>query len=196
MHVCRRFLLSRLLFIVILCIRIDILDFFECNSAFCRCFHESVCRSSVFPSSCVSLACFLAVCCLFFVFLGCFLCFDIFHWLLRRWMVVYGSSRCVSCMLLSFCVGLLVCDFYGDFLCFYCISLHFIVLCIVYNVFDVAMVRESCLLRFTCFLVLRAHESPYPRLWTHRASLIVALLSMSVHVCCGFFLFRLLFIAV
>ena len=149
MHVCRRFLLSRLLFIVILCIRIDILDFFECNSAFCRCFHESVCRSSVFPSSCVSLACFLAVCCLFFVFLGCFLCFDIFHWLLRRWMVVYGSSRCVSCMLLSFCVGLLVCDFYGDFLCFYCISLHFIVLCIVCNVFDVAMVRESCLLLFT-----------------------------------------------
>ena len=46
-HVCCRFLFSRLLFLVVLCISIDILVFFQFHSAFWRCFYDSVCDQSV-----------------------------------------------------------------------------------------------------------------------------------------------------
>ena len=48
MNVCCRFFLLRLLFIVVLCISIDIFVFFQFHSTFWRCFYESVRSQSAF----------------------------------------------------------------------------------------------------------------------------------------------------
>ena len=74
---------------------------------------------------------------------------------------------------------------------FFSISLLFLFIFVFFNVLEVATVRESCVLPFSCFLCV---ESLFEQLGIVVAPVILAVLSLHVHVCCRFLLPRLLFI--
>ena len=133
---------------------------------------------------------FFAFWCLFFVILGCFLCFNVLHWHLIRWIAVCQASVYVSCGLLCFRVTLLSGDFYMApvfFPVFLCFSL-------LYMYFAMSWKWRRCLNRACFNSVWFCPDSTVPRLWTPVAPVILAVLSMMVHVCCRFLLLRLLFI--
>ena len=142
---------------------------------------------------CISGACFSCSLAQFFLFLVCFFfLFAWLYWLLIRWMTVCPASVYVSWRLLCFRVPWLSRAFYMApvffpvFLCFFSLYMYS----------AISWKRRWCLNRACYSSLSHVLESPFPRLWTYIALVILPVLRMSVHVCCRFLLFRLLFTSI
>ena len=150
--VCDRFWCFSLHTFLVYSIRIDIACFVWLTLSFYRCLYS--CIEQDWLSHIESV--FLLFCCVFFVFLGFFLCFNALHWVLIRWVIVCTACGRLSCSVLCLCVCILSGAFYMAPLFFSSISSLFLFQFVFFNVLEVATVRESRVLLFTSLFVLRA----------------------------------------
>ena len=148
-----RFLLSRLLFLSVLCIIIYIMAIVRLNASFSRCFYGSVCRWSViFVYTVLVFHVPLLLCCLSLVH---FVTFSILLHLAS--MDLYSYSVWMRFLQVLVFVCKLVAMYFLSRCCvFFRLSLLFLFIFVFFNILQVATVRESCVLPFTCFFVLRA----------------------------------------
>ena len=103
---------------------------------------------------------FFAFCCPFVVFLWFLLLFDVLYCILLQWMAVCGSSRCVFCSLLCFCVSFSLCIFWVSVV-YFSVILCFLLL---YLYFIMSLTWLQCVDRACYSSLSHVLDSPFPRL--------------------------------
>ena len=162
---CCRFLLLRLLFIVVLCISIDISALFQFHSTFWRCFYESVCGQSVFYlcSACISRSVASFVCFFdSFCHLMYFIAFCVDGWLFVERLGAFVAGCCV-CMCV-FCSVL----FLAIFCCFVVFLRFFLFILVSFFLFWRSCVVCRCVgccffrLNSIFYFLKKAHQHGHP----------------------------------